>query len=225
MGIAALGNSIVQLSGRDRAIGWSVESIEETLGRRQRSVTRQLPKSSASPTCVEVEYLETEDEHRRRIGVYARRLVRTMLAAIEADLQIVNRRSLVTSREISHPTPEMVARLFDAAKVSERERQDDLRAAHENGKSIKRTEGRDTWRQDTNSPLFRRKRAMALAECLQARLQFQAEQVEASPLPSLQRLLGTDEGRRAIRTALHANKKGRIGCSLMDLIVCGAIPP
>ena len=225
MGIAALGNSIVQLSGRDRAIGWSLESIEKELVRRQRSVTRQLPKSSPAATCVDVEYLETEEEHRHRISVYASRLVRSMLEAIEADLHIVNHRGLVTKREISNPTPEVIARLFDAAKVSERERQDDLRTAHQNGESIKRMEGKGTWREDTDSPLFRRKRAIAIAECLPARLQFQAEGVKDAPVLALQRLLATDEGKRAIRTALHANKKAKIGCSLMDLIVCGAIPP
>ena len=41
----------------------------------------------------------------------------------------------------------------------------------------------------------------------------------------LQYLLSNEEGRKAINTALIANRKCKIGSNMMDIIVCGAIPP
>jgi len=38
-------------------------------------------------------------------------------------------------------------------------------------------------------------------------------------------MLQQDAGRKALRIGLHANKKTKIGSSMMDIIVCGAIPP
>jgi hypothetical protein len=49
--------------------------------------------------------------------------------------------------------------------------------------------------------------------------------VTDAPFKALQTLLKTDEGRKALRIGLHSNKKTKIGSSMMDIIVCGAIPP
>lgn len=38
-------------------------------------------------------------------------------------------------------------------------------------------------------------------------------------------MLSNEEGRKAINTALIANRKCKIGSNMMDIIVCGAIPP
>lgn len=38
-------------------------------------------------------------------------------------------------------------------------------------------------------------------------------------------MLKSEVGRKALRIALHSNKKTKIGSSMMDIIVCGAIPP
>jgi hypothetical protein len=76
-----------------------------------------------------------------------------------------------------------------------------------------------------NSPLYVRKRAQALADILFARLLFQKEGFADSPATALRHLLKTDDGRKALRIGLYSNKKTKIGSSMMDIIVCGAIPP
>lgn len=35
----------------------------------------------------------------------------------------------------------------------------------------------------------------------------------------------TSRGRSALSTALQSNKKEKVGANMMDIIVCGAIPP
>lgn len=41
----------------------------------------------------------------------------------------------------------------------------------------------------------------------------------------LNQLLSSETGRKAIHTALIANRKRKIGSNMMDIIVCGSIPP
>ena len=40
-----------------------------------------------------------------------------------------------------------------------------------------------------------------------------------APLQALQRMLQHDAGRKAVRIALHSNKKTKIGSSMMDIIL------
>jgi hypothetical protein len=225
IGIAALGNSVVQMGERDKAIGWSLDGVEARLKRRQREIVRDLPKSSPVRTTTVVEYLESEAAYRRRVRQYAERLADTLLRALEAEQDLINPDRLATPDELAHPTPEVIRRLFAQAEDYELERQEGLRLSHREGLSPRRTEGVRAWKEDSDSPLYRKKRALALAEVLQARHVLQAEGLAADPLPTLERLLQTEDGRRAIRVALHANKKTKIGSSIMDIIICGAIPP
>jgi hypothetical protein len=134
-------------------------------------------------------------------------------------------RELEWARARTKDNLDIIDRLLDIAATSEKQRQKDLRHSHANGKRAKRLEGTSAWKEDSQSPLFRRKRAEALADILSARLVFQRGGLAANPVEAIRRMLGTDEGRKALRIALHANKKTKIGCNLMDIIVCGAIPP
>lgn len=104
MGIGALGNCVVQLSERDQAIGWSIEAIENALARKHRTVTRDLPKGSPVRKTTDIEYIETDSEHRKRISAYAKTLATTMLRSIAQELTLIKRTGLVSSAELRHPT-------------------------------------------------------------------------------------------------------------------------
>lgn len=224
IGIAALGNCVVQLSERDQVIGWSVEAVEKSLERRHRVITRDLPKESSVRKTTEVEYLETERAHKKRIQDYSAKLWKSIDAALDSELALLNLEGLATEKECKKPTEALVRRLLADADDSERERRSQLRDSHRKGESIKRTESESSVEEDTNSPLYVRKRAQALADILFARLVFQREGFTGSPA-CLRHLLKSDDGRKALRTGLHSNKKTKIGSSMMDIIVCGAIPP
>jgi hypothetical protein len=225
IGIAALGNCVVQLAERDQSIGWSLEAIESRLQRRQRTVTRDLPKGSPVPRLTEVEYLESDREYKHRIRRYASSLAVTMTQSLEDELGLLNLDGLATKEECSQPTDDLVRRLLAIAENSERARRDHLRASHTEGRTVKRSESSASLSEETASPLYVKKRAQAVADILFARLIFQKEQLSNAPLDALRRLLQSDEGRKALRIALHANKKTKIGTNMMDIIVCGAIPP
>jgi hypothetical protein len=225
IGIAALGNCVVQMSERDQLIGWSVEAVEKNLERRHRVVTRDLPKESPVRKTTAVEYLETEREHRRRVQHYAATLWESIDSALSAELVLINLDGLATQKECKKPTEALVRRLLAAAGDSERERRGQLRDSHNKGESVKRTERESSVEEDTQSPLYVRKRAQALADILFARLVFQKEAFAEETAGALRRLLQSDDGRKALRIGLHSNKKAKIGSSMMDIIICGAIAP
>ncbi|MCS3757486.1 DUF4338 domain-containing protein [Salinibacter ruber] len=75
-------------------------------------------------------------------------------------------------------------------------------------------------------PLYRYKRAKTLYKLLRARLEFQrADDSTATEKAQLSYLLDTEEGRRALNTALRSQKKRHVGSSMMNITTCGAIPP
>ncbi len=225
IGIAALGNCVVQLSERDQAIGWNLEAVEKNLQRRHRVVTRDLPKDSLVRRATETQYLETGREHKNRIRRYATCLAQAMFRSLEHEFSLINLQGLATEDECSRPTDALVRRFLEIAQASERERQDGLRESHAKGTRVKRTDSESSVSEDTASPLYVKKRAQALADILFARLVFLKEGLLDTPVPALQRLLISDEGRKAIRIGLHSNKKTKIGSNMMDIIICGAIPP
>jgi hypothetical protein len=225
VGIAALGNCVVQLSERDQVIGWSVEAVEQALARRHRVVVRDLPKGSPLRRVNEVQYQETEREHKKRVRQYATNLAASIDRALDHELSLINLDGLATKKECQRPSESLVNRLMAVAGDSERERREQLQATHVKGESAKSTESESSIKEDTNSPLFVRKRAQALADILFARLVFQRERFTDDPADALPRMLKADDGRKALRIGLHSNKKTKIGSSMMDIIVCGAIPP
>nr|MBQ4457609.1 DUF4338 domain-containing protein [Clostridia bacterium] len=87
----------------------------------------------------------------------------------------------------------------------------------------KNNEKSPNWREEAQTNLFKRKRASELAKLLNAQIVFNG--TSGSNMERLQQLLQNDSGRKAITTALIANRKCKIGSNMMDIIVCGAIPP
>jgi hypothetical protein len=68
-----------------------------------------------------------------------------------------------------------------------------------------------------------RKRSSELAKLLLALHTFNS--LSGSNENKLRELLSSEKGRQAIHTALIANRKCKIGSNMMDIIVCGSIPP
>lgn len=225
IGIAALGNCVVQMSERDQLIGWSVEAVDLAFERRREIVVRDLPKGSAVRRTSEIRYLETDSEYEERVREYAIRTATCIEQALNAELEVINKKGLVTASECSNPTRAVVERLLSIAEESDAARRQELKDAYDEGTVLKRPNGKTRLKDETNSQLYVRKRAEALAEVLSAKLVLHREKFHLEPVTAIRRLLSYDEGRKAIRTGLHSNKKTKIGTSLMDIIVCGAIPP
>ena len=215
MGIAALGNCVAQLSDRDRFIGWSVEAIEESLTDRGPIANKPVGQSNC----------DSEAAHDARLEEYAATLACQLESALDRELSEIDCSKLATSKECNNPTPRVVARLIQQSQDSEQVRRHQLRTASAAGIRVERESDYASIKAATRSPLYVRKRAKALADLLFARMTFRDACLASFPLATLRLLLRSDSGRKAIRVALHANKKSKVGSSMMDIIVCGAIPP
>ena len=88
----------------------------------------------------------------------------------------------------------------------------------------KNNEKSPNWEVEAQSNLFKRKRATELAKLLETKRCFNAVEGKTNA-EQLNALLSFEAGRKAIHTALIANRKRKIGSNMMDIIVCGAIPP
>ena len=218
MGIAALGNSMIRLGDRDRWIGWGVESIEE-----------RVLKRAADP---------------EQARLFKGQLATRLYAEIHRAIGGIDPTGLVTARELENPTDRVIRKLLDRAKTSAHRRVETLRAHEQDLKKDrslpKRMRPRDPAetmyassdrKNDKNladhsvEDLYEQKRATELADLLRAKMQFLLVGVEIDSASSVDRLLSSEEGKRAITVALKAIKKQHVGTSMMDIIICGAIPP
>lgn len=217
IGIFALGNSVLNLTVRDDEIGWTVEAIAQQLQRKQeiiyskQQVSGTLGKTVIAKNC---RYLETEAEYKERVDDYALKTMNALLKNLKQAIDDLYVRDLDYHRGTKYPTQEKV---------------DELRRLAEDLQELaidnKKTSLADTsFEQEAQEPLFKKKRAGELARLLEAKRVFNRYKKD-NLLEWLSLLMHTDEGRKAVNVALVANRKTKIGSNMMEIIVCGAIPP
>jgi hypothetical protein len=157
----------------------------------------------------------------RPTGEYARWLhasLQQLLREIYVDDFV--KAGLFSRRELRRPSPKLIKRLV---AMSRRERAEHHlypdRQRHKEGASATK------WSDLAQTPLFRAKRAQALAELLQARLALQ-EAGFAKPTKAALGLALEDRGATAaITTVLRRVKASRVGVNMMDITICGAVAP
>lgn len=215
IGIFALGNSVLNLTVRDEDIGWTVEAIKKNLTRRTSdTVCEQIVSGTAGgkiKTHVST-YQETPEDFRKRTTEYADLIFPLLAKNLHAAIADIYVGDLNYKKQTKFPKKETVDELQRlATEYAE--------------KSInnKNNEKSPDWKEEAQTNLFKRKRASELAKLLSAQIAF--NNTSGSNLDRLQQLLQNDSGRKAITTALIANRKCKIGSNMMDIIVCGSIPP
>lgn len=82
----------------------------------------------------------------------------------------------------------------------------------------------DDWQAKSETALFVKKRAHNLQKLLRDREYFLENDI-ADDEEFIKTALDSEEGERALRTALKETKKRRVGAGMMNIQVCGAIPP
>ena len=216
MGIFALGNSVLNLSVRDEDIGWTVEAIKKNM---QQKVDVSFCEQEVAGTdggkikAKIVKTLETDEEYAVRIQNYSNKIMPLLIQNIDAAIGDIYTRDLGYHRNTKYPKAEYIEELINQAI--------ELEALSINNKN---NEKNPNWIEETQKPLFKKKRATELAKLLKAKKTFVEVPYEDNT-KKLQFLLSKDEGRQAITTALIANRKCKIGSNMMDIIVCGSIPP
>ena len=216
IGIFALGNSVLNLTVRDDDIGWTVDAIRQQLKRREAVCHCEQTIKDTCGKKVKVRIstpIESDEEYRLRANAYADATYPLLMKHIDQAIRDIYVRDLGYYRQTRYPRTEQIDTLY--------------RIAEENGRlaiNNHNNEVNPDWREEAQTPLFTRKRASELAKLLSAKRTFQTAEGDTC-FEKLNTLLSNDTGRKAITTALIANRKCKIGSNMMEIIVCGAIPP
>ncbi len=195
VGIAALGSSMAQQTQRDRWIGWDSDAF--------------LQQVVAKPTA--------------RICRWVHESIRRLIAGIySADLV---RDGIIQRREIVRPTKETIKNLLREAKTAAAVHQDFPYAAEHKSNTNGSRPNKVAWQRQSATSLFRSKRAKTLSILLSIRADLHEAGLTSSTLSSLRNALRTPLARTAIRRLIRLVKAEHVGVDMMDIVVCGAIPP
>lgn len=216
IGIFALGNSVLNLKVRDDDIGWTVGAIKKNMGRKVEVSYCDQALSETDGRTVKVKVTkptETKEEFEKRVTEYADQVYPLLLKNIATAIDDLYVKDLGYYKQTRYPKQEQIDKLLEVA-------------AEYAQKSINNNNNEHSpdWEAEAQTNLFKRKRASELAKLLSTRIVFNKAQGGTNK-EKLQYLLSNEEGRKAINTALIANRKSKIGSNMMDIIVCGAIPP
>lgn len=196
MGIASLENTAVQITCRDDYIGWNAPSF--------------------------IEKLKNEGSH-----TATKRAFEKLLEYLEDGIQGIDYFDLCTSADIDTPSDGVIQKLQYIALSAEEERQDLLKA-YQGGNSDVNSEEKSelgSISKEIEQALYRRKRADQLGKLLGAKKAL-SDLLNNEKFEELWSVFcDSDNGKSYIRTALIAQKTKHIGSSMMELNVCGAIPP
>ena len=148
-----------------------------------------------------------------------------LLQYLELGISGIDYSTLCTDATVNNPSDEDIHQLLDFANSAEQKRQELLKEAIEDGIEEDGRSELGSISKETEDALYRRKRAEQLARLLMAKRAL----LEVYYSPNFDDIwvafCKSENGNSAIRTALVAQKTQHIGSSLMELNVCGAIPP
>lgn len=129
---------------------------------------------------------------------------------------------ILTEADVRDPSAEVVERL---KKLAKKEREAHRLYRQEEQHKRAGTSKEVDWQRQTETYLFRAKRAGRLSDLLRTRRDLlQAGFTKSSPA-RLRDAMQMKEGRRAIRTVLRFVKAAHVGIDMMDISVCGAVQP
>lgn len=216
IGIFALGNSVLNLTVRDNEIGWTVDAIRTKLERKHTDeISSQVVSQTNGKTVIarHIRYLENETEHLERVTAFSQQTIVVLLRNLKIAIDDIYIKDLDYHRNTKYPTEDTIQRL--------RMLYEELRIlAIDNKKTTKVS----NWEDETKEVLFKKKRASELSKLLDAMRCFN-EFKSTDSLEWLTAMTKSERGRKAINIALVANRKTKIGSNMMEIIVCGAIPP
>lgn len=254
MGIASLASSMMNLTDRDLYIGWTVEAIEQRLEKRTRTVSWEelLPKDERSyegetRTRTQVKELETDAEWNERVEELCTRIRPAITNKIDERIEniryddFIDLYDALDESAFVDPTEEVFSILeeiegkcryilkgkpeltddsrFDPSKYGLSESDlEDIPWEDTDPDSL------DTWAKKSETALYTRKRAENLQKLLRDK-KYLRNHEELDDREFIEQLMESKRGRQVLRTGLREIKKERVGAGMMNIQVCGAIPP
>ena len=158
-------------------------------------------------------------------GKEAHEELQRLLGYIEDGISGIEYSEICTVKTIREPNDEDICMLLNYAANAEQQRQNSLRDSTENGYTDEERSELGSISNKTEQALYRRKRAEQLARLLIAKKAI-SDVVNSADFEKVWvDFCKSEAGSSAIRNALVAQKTKHIGSSMMELNVCGAIPP
>lgn len=148
-----------------------------------------------------------------------------LLVYLEDGIDGIDYSELCTDMVVENPTDTDIKLLLDEATNAEQIRQQYLRNELESDIEENEKSELGSISMDTEKALYRRKRAEQLARLLSSKKAIRDLLNEDDFDDIWIDFCKSEAGNSAIRSALVAQKTKHIGSSLMELNVCGAIPP
>ncbi|WP_066400352.1 Druantia anti-phage system protein DruA [Neobacillus mesonae] len=217
IGITALGNTVLHLTKRDNYIGWTLESIRQSLKKRVKVENFEVMLKGEMGLTRNVEKvtpLETDYEYEVRVKRESVKLLNSIREFLTEAINEIYLDDLVTKDEIINPSEEVIQRLESLVKH-----------LRKNQLNNKRSTGTVDWHSESQSSLFKKKRAQELSKLISAKLIIkQIEESHDNPVEIINKLVSY-KGGKVLNIALQANRKKKIGSNVMEIIVCGSIPP
>ncbi|MCU1300711.1 MAG: hypothetical protein JWQ87_995 [Candidatus Sulfotelmatobacter sp.] len=129
---------------------------------------------------------------------------------------------LLTSKDLKTTSPKVIAKLrAEAARTIKLHRKSPESAAHKSGKA--RTS--KDWIALAETNLYRSKRCNRLAALLEVQGVLDDANLESLSRKQLHRILQQANVRDALKRVVRFGKAERVGISMMDIMVCGAVAP
>lgn len=194
IGIAALISSAAQIGIRDDWIGWSSDRVLADMNQR--------------PSAEWAEWLR---------GVWDR----SYRELYSVDLL---RDGVLTPAQLQRPTMGVVEHLRAYSAEQRREHERFAETSQHKSTLAVDEDGEPDWRARAETPLYKSKRSLRLADLLRAKMALDAH-LAALDEASLRALLATSEGVRAARYLARRAKGEMMGVALADIGVCGSVAP
>ena len=195
MGILSLENAALRIGCRDKTLGWDPQCFETAINE-----------------------CKTSKEYQEQIDF--------LIDSIDRGIKEIDSTGLCSKKSLKKPTDEDVKTLAELARKADAERMAALKRwkARVDGDKQKQS-GFGAISEEAEEWLYKRKRSEALSKLLGAKRAIQQLVAQHSVDIAAQTLIELDSGKSAVRVALFANKNRHVGTSILELNVCGAVPP
>ncbi len=195
IGIAGLSSPIIQLSERDKWIGWHPESFIEYI--------KQHPTKKLASWLISI-----VDE-----------------AISEIYINDFLKEQYFSRRELKKPNNSLIEALKEeGASQREAHHRYTDKGQYEQLKKAK-SSVKNIWKIKAETHLFRSKRALALADLLQARMVLNEYIGKKPTAEKLYKLTQSSIGKKTIGKIIRKAKADKVGIAMADISVCGAIAP
>lgn len=196
IGIAAISSPIIQIRERDLWIGWHPDAF--------------LKKAKGQPS-----------------GKLINWIINTVVRAIdETYCDDFIEDGILSVSSLYAPSDNIISDLLQEGYQQRKEHYRFARSAeYKDSKAAKANLDSDHWIKRARGHLFRSKRAFALADLLNSRKILSEHFREGISSDALAHFVKSSEGRSVILKTLRKARADRVGISMADISVCGAIPP